>query len=64
MNMAPVPGGDQPIRRLDTQVVNMLEQCLNNMNEGNYVQIANLMGQILKSAYIDMHGGDKGEKED
>lgn len=63
MNMAPVPGGDQPIRRLDTQVVNMLEDCLNKMNQENYVEITNLMGQILKSAYLDMHGrGEKNEK--
>lgn len=60
MNLAPLPGGDQPIRRLDTQVVNMLEECLGKMNQENYVQMANLMGQILKSAYLDMYGG--GEK--
>lgn len=59
MNMAPVPGGDKPIRRLDTQVVNMLEDCLNKMNQENYVQMTNVMGQILKSAYLDMHGGEK-----
>ena len=28
MNMTPIPGGDQPIRRLDTQVVNLLKELL------------------------------------
>ena len=32
MNLAPIEGGDQPIRRLDTQVVNILEDVLNKMN--------------------------------
>lgn len=57
MNLAPIEGGDQPIRRLDTQVVNMLEDCLNKMNGENYMQITALMGQILKNAYLEMRGG-------
>lgn len=62
MNLAPIEGGDQPIRRLDTQVVNMLEGCLNKMNGENYMQLTALMGQILKNAYTEMHeGGEKGE---
>ena len=56
MNMAPIPGGDKPIRRLDTQVVNMLEACLDKMNSDNYVQMAEIMGQLLKNAYLEMHG--------
>lgn len=59
MNLAPIEGGDQPIRRLDTQVVNMLEGCLNKMNGENYMQLTALMGQILKNAYMEMHGGGK-----
>lgn len=59
MNLAPIEGGDQPIRRLDTQVVNMLEDCLNKMNGENYMQLTALMGQILKNAYMEMHGGGK-----
>ena len=57
MNLAPIEGGDQPIRRLDTQVVNMLEDCLNKMNGENYMQITSLMGQILKNAYLEIRGG-------
>lgn len=57
MNLAPIEGGDQPIRRLDTQVVNMLEDCLNKMNGENYMQITSLMGQILKTC----GGGENGE---
>ena len=62
MNLAPIEGGDQPIRRLDTQVVNILEDMLNKMNGENYVQMTALMGQILKNAYLEMHGG--GEKSE
>lgn len=57
MNLAPIEGGDKPIRRLDTQVVNMLEDCLNKMNGENYMQITSLMGQILKTC----GGGENGE---
>lgn len=62
MNLAPIEGGDQPIRRLDTQVVNILEDMLNKMNGENYVQMTALMGQLLKNAYLEMHGG--GEKNE
>lgn len=55
MSLTPIPGGDQPIRRLDTQVVNMIENCLEKMNSENYVQMAEIMGKILKAAYLDMH---------
>lgn len=57
MNLAPIEGGDQPIRRLDTQVVNMLEDCLNKINGENYMQITSLMRQILKTC----GGGENGE---
>lgn len=57
MNLAPIEGGDKPIRRLDTQVVNMLEDCLNKMNGENYMQITSLMRQILKT----YGGGENGE---
>lgn len=57
MNLAPIEGGDQPIRRLDTQVVNILEDMLDKMNGENYVQMTALMGQLLKNAYLEMHGG-------
>ena len=62
MNLAPIEGGDQPIRRLDTQVVNILEDMPNKMNGENYVQMTALMGQILKNAYLEMRGG--GEKSE
>ena len=61
MNLAPIEGGDQPIRRLDTQVVNMLEEMLNKMNGENYQEMAALMGQLLKNAYLDMQKGETSE---
>ena len=59
LNLAPIEGGDKPIRRLDTQVVDMLESMLNKMNSENYREMTGLMGQLLKAAYIEMHGGEK-----
>lgn len=50
MNMAPIEGGDQPIRRLDTQVVNMVEAMLNKMNGENYIVMAGMITQLLKTA--------------
>lgn len=63
MNLAPIAGGDTPIRRLDTQVVNMLEDCLKKMNNENYKEMTALMGNLLKGAYMKMHGmgGEKDE---
>lgn len=50
LNMAPLPGGDEPIRRLDTQVVNMIEKMLDKMNSENYVVMAGMITQLLKAA--------------
>ena len=49
MNMAPIDGGDQPIRRLDTQVVNLVENMLAKMNSDNYVVMAGMITQLLKT---------------
>lgn len=46
-NMAPIEGGNAPIRRLDTQVVNMIEDALSKMNKENYVVMADLIGKLL-----------------
>ena len=51
MNMAPVEGGDQPIRRLDTQVVDMAEQLLGmaeSMDSGKFTAMAGVLAEILK----------------
>lgn len=50
LNMAPLPGGDEPIRRLDTQVVNMAEKMLDRMDSENYVVMAGLIMQLLRTA--------------
>ena len=50
LNLAPLPGGDVPIRRLDTQVVNMIEKILDMMNSENYVVMAGMITQLIKSA--------------
>ena len=54
MNMGPIEGGDKPIRRLDTQVVDLLEQLMDKMDDKNYKDIANLMIALLEE-------GDKNE---
>ena len=57
MNMAPLPGGDNPIRRLDTQVVNMVEEILGKMDKDNYIVMAGLITKLLDQA----RGGEKDE---
>ena len=49
MNLAPIEGGDQPIRRLDTQVVNLLENMLGKVNSENYMQMTAVMLEMLKT---------------
>lgn len=58
MNLAPIEGGDKPIRRLDTQVVDMIETALGKMNSENYVVIADLIGKMLAAARLE-GGGEK-----
>ena len=61
MNLAPIEGGDKPIRRLDTQVVDMIETALGKMNAENYVVIADLIGKMLAAARLE--GGGEGCQE-
>lgn len=49
MNMTPLPGGDEPIRRLDTQVVNLVEKILDKMDSDNAVMMAGMVTQLLKA---------------
>ena len=49
MNLAPIEGGDQPIRRLDTQVVDLLENMLGKVNSENYMQMTAVMLEMLKT---------------
>ena len=58
MNLAPIEGGDKPIRRLDTQVVEMVETALNKMNADNYIIIADLIGKMLSAAKLE-GGGER-----
>lgn len=60
MNMAPLPGGDEPIRRLDTQVVNLVEEILGKTNQDNYVVMAGIITKLLDQA----RGGEKDETQD
>lgn len=56
MNLAPIEGGDKPIRRLDTQVVDMIQDAFGKMNSENYVVMANLIGKMLETARLE--GGE------
>lgn len=56
MNLAPIEGGDQPIRRLDTQVVALLENMLRKVNSENCMQMTAVMLELLRT-------GGKGEDE-
>ncbi|MCI7181874.1 MAG: phage portal protein [Schaedlerella sp.] len=59
MNLAPLEGGDEPIRRLDTQVVNLVKEMLNKINSENYAIMADLITKTL--AGVTGGGGDVGE---
>lgn len=50
LNLAPIEGGDQPIRRLDTQVVNLVENMLAKMNSENCTVVAGMVTQLLRAA--------------
>lgn len=52
MNLAPIDGGDQPLRRLDTAVVN---QLIKKMDGSNYKEICNVI--------LAMLGGENSGKE-
>jgi HK97 family phage portal protein len=48
-NWAPIEGGDEPIRRLDTQVVNQVNKLISNMNGENYKEVTNVILALLNS---------------
>ena len=50
MNMAPIADGDKPIRRLDTQVVDMIQNTLAQMNDKNYIVLSDLIVKMLDAA--------------
>lgn len=50
LNLSPLPGGDQPIRRLDTQVVDMVETLIDKMDAVNYSTIAATIHDLLEAA--------------
>lgn len=58
LNIAPIEGGDKPIRRLDTQVVNMIENMLNKMNGENYMAIAGMITQLLNTTETERSGNE------
>ena len=50
LNMAPIEGGDNPIRRLDTEVVGLISNMLGKMNSENCSVIAGMVGRLLEAA--------------
>lgn len=48
LNMAPLPGGDEPIRRLDTQVVDMADRLLGMAEALDTGKVEALAGVMLK----------------
>lgn len=50
LNMAPIEGGDKPIRRLDTQVVDMIKSAINKIDSNNYAVMAGVISQLLATA--------------
>lgn len=56
MNMAPVEGGDQPIRRLDTQVVDMAERLLGMADALDTGKVEAMAGVMMKLLDADRAG--------
>jgi HK97 family phage portal protein len=50
MSLAPIEGGDKPIRRLDTAVVNQIKTLLNNLGGENDKEILNTINNLLMAA--------------
>lgn len=51
LNMVPLPGGDEPIRRLDTQVVDMAQKMLSmegSMDAGKFTAMAGVLVALLE----------------
>lgn len=48
-NWAPIPGGDEPIRRLDTQVVNQVNSLLSNISGNNCKEVAVAVTALLEN---------------
>jgi HK97 family phage portal protein len=49
-NWAPIEGGDEPIRRLDTQVVNQVNKLLSNISNENFKETRDIITALLKAA--------------
>ena len=47
LNLAPLPGGDDPIRRLDTQVVDMATKLLDRMDGVNYLEVCRTVRDLI-----------------
>jgi len=62
MNLAPVPDGDKPLRRLDTEVVNMVETLMNKMNTRNYKEMCATIRSVLGAS--SERSGTDGEAQD
>lgn len=56
MSMGPVEGGDVPIRRLDTQVVNMIQDVIAKMDQENFKTMADIIIGLLNCTN---QGGEK-----
>ena len=55
-NLSPVPDGDKPLRRLDTQTVNQIHQLMDQMTIENAAETRARVVALLE-------GGEKGAEE-
>lgn len=53
LNMAPIMGGDDPIRRLDTQVINMMEQLLGMADKLDCAKVEAITAVMVKMLEAD-----------
>lgn len=57
MNMGPIEGGDKPIRRLDTAVVNQIKNLIDKMGGENDKEILAVINGLLMANWKEAHDG-------
>lgn len=59
LNLAPLPGGDEPIRRLDTQVVDMARVLLDRIDGTNYPEICKTVRELIATIEKGEENGEE-----
>lgn len=61
-NYSPVPDGDKPLRRLDTETVNIIETLIDKLDDTNFKEVSTMINNLLTLKEFDLKGGDEDDK--